>query len=151
MGTIAGFKKIFFGLMLSLVFSLSPNLLGADPKFASKIEKIKRPLSANTSQTFDYSYQIVSYRDRDEPTIIYIPGGPGGASMNKPALIPAGKIILTDPRGVGENYNYWSAGGQIQDLSSEAVAEDILSIIREKKLKKYVIYGISYGTVVAKC
>lgn len=146
METLGSDRKAIFGFAILMIFG---TLSHASELYTSKIEKIKRPLSSNSSKNFDYSYQVVSFRESDAPTVIYIPGGPGDASINHPPEIAANNIILTDPRGVGENRTFWSAGGQAQDLSSEEVAEDIMAIIRERKIKKYSIYGISYGTVVA--
>jgi proline iminopeptidase len=57
-------------------------------------------------------------------------------------------VIYTDVRGVGCNIN--SASPFSADaLTTEYFSRDVLSIVQVLGLKKYVLYGISYGTVQA--
>lgn len=107
------------------------------------------------STQFNYKYQYIKGSSAT-PTIIFLPGGPGGTSMGNwgqfvdlfLALPKDGNYILTDPRGNG--CNKYSAETIPDDaLSSLNIASDILTLIRNEKLDNYILYGHSYGTVVA--
>lgn len=117
-------------------------------------------------ETFEYRYQIKqTSNDPNTPTIIFIPGGPGGTSINMGFVMPGANlpfdflefalglpknysVILTDPRGSGCNYD------AEKPLSDEAfrtryLASDVLALIRNLKLKNYILIGSSYGSLLA--
>lgn len=83
--------------------------------------------------------------------VIYLPGGPGEASIDQftPDALDPFTVIQTDPRGVGCNSEA-ETGTRIPDegFRSEFLASDVLGIIHELKLDHYVLYGISYGTLL---
>ncbi len=115
--------------------------------------------------TFNFRYQVVGDIKPDDFVIIHIPGGPGGSSINEynkeevkkrfvknttlPENIP---WVMIDPRTVGCNIISESTFPD-DSLTSDNLAHDILSVIEDLKLTKYIIYGHSYGsqsaTVVA--
>ena len=103
------------------------------------------------SDIFTYRYQHINRRSSE--TIVYIPGGPGQAGIQDVEEItekyPKDKnIILIDPRGVGCNsHDFWLKNRDL--LTTETHAADIASLVAHLKLKNYVFYGISYGTVAA--
>lgn len=114
----------------------------------------------NESKTFSFKYQIVGNLNPDEIVIINLPGGPGGSSMNDysipqvknarinnglPANVP---WIMIDPRTVGCNRGDENKFPD-DSLTSEYLAHDVLSVIKDLKLKKYVIHGHSYGSQAA--
>jgi len=99
------------------------------------------------SQTFPYRAER---RDAGpgQPWVIYLPGGPGQTSIGAAPPGPgAYNWILTDPRTQGCNA---VAGIPDESLTSEALARDVLAIIKAQAIPTgYLIYGQSYGTVVA--
>lgn len=114
----------------------------------------------NDARKFAFKYQIVGDLNPDEIVVINLPGGPGGSSMNDysipqlrnnrisnglPADVP---WIMIDPRTVGCN-----RGDETKfpddSLTSEYLAHDVLSVVKDLKLKKYVIHGHSYGSQAA--
>ncbi len=109
------------------------------------------------SKKVTYRYQTVGEINPDELVLIYLPGGPGGTSINNfadpavknlylrrgiPESIP---WIMIDPRTSGCN-----RGGEElypdDSLTSEHLAHDVLTVVESLKLKKYILYGHSYGS-----
>lgn len=110
--------------------------------------------------TYQYYYQYIKKADPSVPTIIVIPGGPGGKSIDLSSESPyfdwiqllygfpeKYNAILTDPRSIG--CNQVNKNLPIDSFTTENVAHDIVTIIKKLNLDNYVIYGHSYGTVVA--
>jgi pimeloyl-ACP methyl ester carboxylesterase len=96
---------------------------------------------------FTYRYTMSAGSDHSAPTIIFIPGGPGQTSTDIPLGVPSEmSLIRTDPRGVGCNQ---SDALTDKDLTSEGIARDILAIVRDQHLTRYILHGVSFGTVVA--
>lgn len=114
------------------------------------------------SETFEYRFQMrAKNADASTPTIIMLPGGPGGTSMN---LLPENpyfdflelslglpnsyRVILTDPRGRGCNHDL---AKELPDAAykSSHLAADVLAMIRHLGLKNYILYGHSYGSLLA--
>lgn len=93
-----------------------------------------------------YSHKIIS---PTAPTIVYLPGGPGGESIGRNKEFPEGyNLIFIDPRGVGCNYS------DAQDypakyLGTQFATDDILRVIKHLNLDNYILYGASYGSVLA--
>ena len=126
------------------------------PDFCSSAKVIDRPFIANASpvQRFKYRYKIVS-KSQDLPTIVYLPGGPGDTSLwladnasTFKEFFPDGfNVMLTEPRGVGCN--------QLPDvipdgtLATREIAADIASAIEQEHLTHFIVFGWSYGTVLA--
>jgi len=96
---------------------------------------------------FQWKVRLV---DRDSPhTLVVIPGGPGGTSMQGHlSLYPSEfNLLLIDPRTIGcNNENPVSAA---ENISTLAQARDLASAVEQLHLKNYFIYGQSYGTQVA--
>lgn len=126
------------------------------------VKSIDVPLypDRNDSKTFSFKYQIVGDLNPDEIVVINLPGGPGGSSMNDFAIpqvrnarinngLPADvPWIMIDPRTVGCNRGDEQKFPD-DSLTSEYLAHDVLSVIKDLKLKKYVIHGHSYGSQAA--
>lgn len=99
---------------------------------------------------FQYAYRYIKGAP-GAPVVIVLPGGPGGASINSvdqlPAFPPNFGVIYTDPRGVGCN----TQSGPVPDsfYSTELLAADVLAIVQAERLDRYILFGTSYGTLLA--
>lgn len=136
--TLLQVSKVFLGLSICTWAQAEVNL----PKrcFSDKAHAIARG-------ALTYRYTMSEGSDPSAPTIIFIPGGPGQTSTDAALGVPSEmSLIRTDPRGVGCNE---SDSLTDADLTSEEIAKDILAIVRDQHLTRYILHGISYGTVVA--
>ena len=109
------------------------------------------------SPTTKYRYQIVGKIDSEKPVVIYLPGGPGASSIDdfsnpiiRNASIRSGlpgsvPWIMIDPRTVGCNRGDEKVYPD-DSLTSAYLAHDVLNVIEELKLQKYILYGLSYGS-----
>lgn len=96
---------------------------------------------------FAYRYAYRPAEDPDMPVVFNIPGGPGQGSIGMPLSVPYEfGIVRTDPLGAGCNAN---AALSADALDSEALAAAVLAVVRDLHPRRYVLYGASYGTVVA--
>lgn len=149
-------------LLISIIF-FDQNLFAQNIACnKSNISFVEASISARHPEfgTFRYYYQYIKKADDSIPTVIVIPGGPGGSAINLQTenpyfdwtqilygFVQKYNAILTDPRSIGCNQG--NTNFPIESFSSENVANDIISIIKSLKLHNYVIYGHSFGTVVA--
>lgn len=113
-------------------------------------------LYENTSQSFTQfttiSYKLSENFDSKNPTVVYINGGPGGASLDltfEKAFTNL-NFIYFNQRGVAfskpeTEQEYLNA----DYYSSEQTAQDIKYIVQHLHLSKVTVYGHSYGTVPA--
>lgn len=85
------------------------------------------------------------------PTVVFLPGGPGGTSIGKerPAMPPEYGFINTDPRSVGCNEVTERQLFPDSALSTKLLANDVAQIIQSLGLTNYILYGQSYGTLLA--
>lgn len=114
---------------------------------ADQLLSIPRPLG-NDGADAPYWYQHLEQAGDDAPTIIFLPGGPGGSSIDGGPLLPDdANLIFTDPRGIGCNAG--DAPYPSSFYSTEQFADDIIAVIAASKVDDYVLYGHSYGTVLA--
>lgn len=99
---------------------------------------------------FPYKYEYI-VKHQAKGTVIYIPGGPGGDSIG---LAQADKelrdfnIIYIDPRDTGCNFVAEDTF-KLKHITTDEHAKDIIRVIQDLRLSNYIIYGGSYGTVVA--
>jgi pimeloyl-ACP methyl ester carboxylesterase len=157
--------------ILFLFISISKLAHSADLSFCSglNIHVLTLPIFPErfNSETFEYHYLIKQKsNDPKVPTIIFLPGGPGGTSINMGFMtegetglpfdflelafgLPKNyNVILTDPRGRGCNFD------SNKPLSHDAfrthyLASDVLAMISKLNLKNYILLGHSYGTTLA--
>lgn len=115
-----------------------------------KTIEVKVDHSDPRSKTFRYKFLHV-FRNESLPTIIHLPGGPGQAYSGMEIddeEMPAYNHVYIDPRGIGCNYR--SASELPNELlTTRQHAGDVIELIGKLKLRKYALYGVSYGTVVA--
>jgi len=111
------------------------------------------------SPKFTLSYKYFGNGNPSSTTVIVLPGGPGDTLLN-PAVhspteaFPYGavptslNIIYTEPRGLGCN-QLAQGDFPFDAFKTSYIASDILEIIKDRKLDNYILYGASFGTVVA--
>jgi pimeloyl-ACP methyl ester carboxylesterase len=126
---------------------------------ADGVRKISVPLYPDRSDSpvFTYSYKLFPSSTASAPTIVVLPGGPGGTLLDRnpneayaDGAIPTNRfnIIYTDPRGAG--CNQLSQGEFPSDsFRTEYLANDVARMIQTENLAHYSIFGASFGTVLA--
>jgi proline iminopeptidase len=116
---------------------------------------IERPMfpDREDSPTFGYSFKVHQGTDPNAPTVIFLPGGPGESSISAERdttyVPPAYTFIQTDPRGVGCNAPESADHYPAEFYDTVHFAGDVLAIVEHLGLEDYMLYGISYGTVLA--
>lgn len=104
---------------------------------------------------YHYRHEVINY-ESDAPTIVFIPGGPGQGSVKTfdPEMLPFSTLlkefnfVTFDPREVGCNeYGTNVLGDKV--ITTEQYTFDIMTILNHLNIKNYVIWGVSYGAVVA--
>jgi len=150
-------------LLLLLIIVLPYRVHGDEDKVYKcdfvGVKTLELPLYPDRSNSakFSYRYQIVGETNADELTIIYLPGGPGGSSIaeyDHPKVreyaistsLPKNKTwIFFDPRTSGCNQGDEKKFPD-DSLRSEYLASDVIAVIKELGLKKYILLGHSYGS-----
>ncbi len=139
--------------------------LSSKPTYECNFEGIRSldiPLypDRENSPKVNYKYQIIGDFDPEKLLLVYLPGGPGRSSINDYADpdvlkkktnsgVPKGlPYLFIDPRTVGCN---WGDEETYPDdsLRSDYLASDVLAVLKELKVKKYIIWGHSYGSQAA--
>ncbi len=150
------FGIVFFSFCLLFNFTLAFAQVLQNPCMDIKtIRTVKVPWdpSRPKSPKFEYSFKYELINPL-APTVVVIPGGPGqtsiiGGDKSVMGAIPANfNKLYTDPRSQGCNYVVESQV-LVPYLKTEYVVNDIFLAIKSLNLKNYIIYGTSYGTVVA--
>lgn len=84
------------------------------------------------------------------PVIFMLPGGPGGNHTVydgiKMSLLKYADLILIDPRGCG-----LSSHSEARFCTMEESVNDIEVLRRELGIKKFILFGGSYGAMVSLC
>lgn len=118
-----------------------------------EIHRVERRVGSGfDAKRFSYGYRFKAPTVKGAPVLVYLPGGPGSASSeHPPAFLPEGwGYLLTDPRGVG--CNTLAAVPGAHDASvffrTEEIAADVVAAVRAEKLEDYIVYGLSYGTLL---
>ncbi|MET0389547.1 MAG: alpha/beta hydrolase [Polyangiales bacterium] len=124
------------------------------------VTTLERPMfpEREDSPTFGYSFKRYPGTNPDAPTVIYVPGGPGSTSIEpgdqRPSdmltqIPPELTVIATDPRGNGCNAPPTADYYPDEFYNSIYLADDILAIVEALKLENYIVYGLSYGTMLS--
>ncbi len=145
-------KVMFLFFIISFSINISANeSLSSLCSEENHINTITRPISTTNMNlgTFEYKYRYLRSKNSTAPVIIFLPGGPGQSSisLDDPRHNDSHGFIQTDPRGVKCNRFF----GKIPDsaINTQTLSLDIIEIIKELNLKNYILYGVSYGTVLA--
>ncbi len=121
------------------------------------------PTSGRSDVLQDYPFALAFVRlgdwsRTDLPVIVEVPGGPGGGGIGEEsALVKALGIadwprLVYDPRGANCSPLSFSMLGEARShdaLDSALSAGDVVALIRALGLQRYVIYGQSFGTLLA--
>lgn len=130
----------------------------ADPCRSPRVHHLRRPYFPGNAgagnSTFDYSYELYRPAQPGFPTILELTGGPGqaliGAGDRVGRRFPAGVgIVLLDPRGVGCNKPPTGQTFPLDFYDTRSVALDTLAVARDLGLSHYILFGSSYGSMVA--
>ena len=119
------------------------------------VTTIERPvfLDRADSPTFGYSFKVYPGTDPSAPTVIFLTGGPGQTGIAEergPSDVPPEyTIIQTDLRGIGCNAPATAGHYPEEFYDSAWFASDTLAIVQQLGLKNYILYGVSYGTLLA--
>ena len=130
--------------------ALAPSL----PDYCSgpEVVRISRPVAAGDTRTFRYGFRYKAPSSPTAPVVVFLPGGPGQGSMENGAdWVPADWGYLnTDPRGVGCNTlaNVPAGEDAARFFTTEELTADVIASIEDRKLTNYVIFGVSYGTLL---
>lgn len=115
-----------------------------------KTLKVKKNHSNANSSMFSYNYSHVEAA-KNQTTIIYLPGGPGGGSIQMfdgSDFFPNNmNRILIDPRGTDCNF-FDPKDFDFDSITSVQTAKDIVEVIKQEKLTDYILFGQSYGTLL---
>ncbi len=124
-----------------------------DSEVIKKVSVLKNPLDPQ-SGTFEYKYQYFLRDQLGLPTIILLPGGPGGAgifnwsyeqTISNWGLQTGFRLITVDPRGVGCN-ELGIDEIERRVYSTQTLAADVAKVIETEQLENYIVLGGSYGT-----
>lgn len=112
-------------------------------------------------QALDGPWLELRYRVFDTapgaPTVIVVPGGPGSDIMRSSpydayalGAVPtsAFNVIYADARGSGCNV-FDDVGTEARTFNIDAVARDLLAVVRAEELTNYFVYAASFGTTAA--
>ena len=149
---ISHFYRLFFLLGLTFPGTAYSIDSGKNLCTTADIKSIVVPLRNSSPEKIKLKYQFFRKAKSGFPTVIYLPGGPGGTSIGDQGislLIPESYgLIQTDPRGAGCNANKLL---KFTDVNTEVLAEDILRVTNAEGIppQEIILFGKSYGTALA--
>ncbi len=147
---------------------------GSEPKViytmgnASGLLSVNVPfdVTGSSPRLLQYNYSIVKPRvPVDSPvTIVWLGGGPAEALVNHQQLVsemfpPEVQVLLVEYRGFGVNKPIASSGpgnevtefvdSAFKDFNSDTITTDVIEVLKSEKIEKYILFGQSFGTIVA--
>jgi len=140
-------SKIFFLIGLIQIQAVWASQACDVPQ--EELRRISLPVDyANKGNRFESLARVVIHNP-DAPYLLVIPGGPGGKIMNSDlSRLPTQfNLLLVDPRTIGCNAN--NPPDAFNALSTDTLALDLREVLEQLDIKKFIIYGQSYGTQVA--
>lgn len=137
--------------------SLYVVLFCTSPLLAQSISRVERPIYADRSlPTFQLHYALFPVAplewDPSAKTVVFLQGGPGFKALDsgRPPFIPKNyQVLLLDPRGVGQSTLGPPWASDQNASSSQLIVSDLMAVLQKESLSNYVIWGHSYGTVIA--
>jgi len=116
-----------------------------------EIRRVDRTVTG-TSKHFAYGYRYKAATNPGAPVMVFLPGGPGSSSSEMtPDFLPEGwGYLMTDPRGVGCNTLATVPDGELAGTfwKTSELADDVIAAIEKEKLETFVLFGVSYGTLL---
>lgn len=119
--------------------------------FDAGVNTIDVPIfpKATDSPKFPLKFREVKGHSSSDMKILFLGGGPGQATVSSPPEFADDfDKIFVDLRGFGCN-KLPQQSKNITGISTENAVNDLVQLIELLKLKNYVVYGVSYGTVLA--
>ncbi len=121
-----------------------------------EVQRMVRPVSSQDSALgrFSYGFRYKAPTTEGAPVVVMLPGGPGQAYIGTPQVMgfvpPDWGYLLTDPRGVGCNtLAQLPEGDQAAAFyRTSELAEDVISAIQTLGSQRYILFGVSYGTLL---
>jgi pimeloyl-ACP methyl ester carboxylesterase len=119
-----------------------------------ELMRIARPVASDglVRGVYGYGFRFKAPATPEAPVIVFLPGGPGSSSTEAPPefVPPDWGYLMTDPRGVGCNRLAETPTGEVAGayFRTQEIARDVVAAIRDRKLTNYVVFGISYGTLL---
>jgi pimeloyl-ACP methyl ester carboxylesterase len=107
------------------------------------------------SSRLAYRYRVFPSERAGAPTVVVVPGGPGGDIMRHSPSDPLAlgaiprshfNVIYTDARGSGCNSYPELPEAAADVFRTEHLARDLLALVRHEGLDDYMLYGASYGS-----
>jgi len=150
-------QMIFFVLVVGLFGQARgmPSTTSSDPCEAAGVGHLRLPYFYDQadSATFDYAYYYHPAKE-GAVTAIFLTGGPGQTSIDtvKDSAIEYPKdfgLLLIDYRGLGCNRPRSTDFYPDGFYTSENMARDVVEVIKALRLNRYVLSGVSFGSMVA--
>lgn len=152
-------NNLFVCILFAVILMLSPLSAksAADPNQSrlctqDSVKKILLPLYPDRvdSKKFRLAFKYKPSSSPNRPTVIFLAGGPGQGAIKSITTLPdeMGAVYI-DPRGVDCSRPLDSESMPSDVFSSEYLAQDTIAVIDELKLKSVIVYGHSYGTLLA--
>jgi pimeloyl-ACP methyl ester carboxylesterase len=97
------------------------------------------------------AFKVQRFGARTQPskgTMIFLCGGPGPSCVSEgppPFSPPDTEVVVFDYLGVGQNRHFTA---KPEKISIESQADAVVGIVKQLKLKDYIIVGSSFGTAV---
>ncbi len=101
-----------------------------------------------------FSYKFRKFEGKaNRPTIVYLAGGPGAILSDnydsvRTSISQRSPVVLFDARGVGVNAVHKEIYGK-EFYKSKYLARDVIEVLSALNIKDYILYGSSYGTMLA--
>ncbi len=97
------------------------------------------------------AFKVQRFGARTQPskgTMIFLCGGPGPSCVTEgppPFSPPDTEVVVFDYLGIGQNRHFTA---KPEKISIESQADAVVGIVKQLKLKDYIIVGSSFGTAV---
>lgn len=136
--------------IINAVF-ITPSLAGV-PFSPSRVPLYYQSMTLSDGEKL-YYYLFKTTNSNKKGTIVYNPGGPGGAGISSgekkiwpQAIKDNFDILIFDPRATGFGYNHNAAQNNYTKISTHQNVEDLNELRKHLNIDKLHLYGTSYGT-----
>lgn len=135
-----------------------------EPEGPCRVDGVRRIEVPAVHAQRDGAWLVLRYRvvrpaeaGADVPTIVILPGGPGSPAMTLDPRAPfslgappaGARLIVVDARGSGCNRYPPLEAADADVYRTEALARDVLAVLRAEGVDDAVVYAASYGSAQA--